>query len=123
LNNYGEIDSKFRFVHLASKRAKMLLKGAKPKVKTKSKNPIRIAQTEVREGVVDFEIITPRQDELSESEERVFLGGDGLVEADDSADETAGAGEEAADQEEAEADLSVEFDEDSSDDSGENEKQ
>jgi hypothetical protein len=101
----------------------MLLKGAKPKVKTKSKNPIRIAQTEVREGVVDFEIITPRQDELSESEERVFLGGDGLVEADDSADETAGAGEEAADQEEAEADLSVEFDEDSSDDSGENEKQ
>jgi DNA-directed RNA polymerase omega subunit len=122
LNNYGDIDSKFRFVHLASKRAKMLLRGAKPKVKTKSKNPIRIAQTEVREGVVDFEIITSRKDELSESEERVFLGGDGIGEADDSADETAGAGEEVADEEEAEADLSVEFDEDSSNNSGEDEK-
>jgi len=55
LKRYGEIDSKFRFVILASKRAKQLLQGAKPRIKSKSKNPIRIAQKEVRDGFIDYE--------------------------------------------------------------------
>jgi len=122
LKNYGEVDSKFRFVHVASKRAKMLLKGAKPKVKTKSRNPIRVAQTEVKEGVIAFEIIKSLKDELPEPEDRIILGGAGVEEADESPDEAAGGAEDIVDEEEAEAELSVEFDEDRSDESGQEDK-
>jgi DNA-directed RNA polymerase omega subunit len=74
LKTFGNIDSKFRFVIIASKRAKELLKGSKPRVRTKSKNPIRIAQTEVKMGLVDYEILKPKKEEVPEREERVFLG-------------------------------------------------
>ncbi|MFQ6070874.1 MAG: DNA-directed RNA polymerase subunit omega [Candidatus Aminicenantales bacterium] len=63
---YGDIDSKFRFVILASKRAKELLRGAKPKIETNSKNPIRIAQLEVAKNLVDYEIIQPEEEEAPE---------------------------------------------------------
>ena len=71
---YTEIDSKFRFVILASKRAKQLLHGAKPKVKSKSKNPIRVAQNEVRSGLVDYEIIEPIIEEVHVPKEEGFIG-------------------------------------------------
>jgi len=74
LNSYGNIDSKFRFVILASKRAKQLLKGAKAKIKTKSKNPIRLAQAEVRSGVIEYEILPTQKEEYQEQEDRVFVG-------------------------------------------------
>jgi DNA-directed RNA polymerase omega subunit len=74
LKTYGNIDSKYRFVIIASKRAKELLKGAKPRVKTKAKNPVRIAQSEVKMGLVDYEILKPKKEEVPEQEERVFLG-------------------------------------------------
>ena len=74
MKTYGNIDSKFRFVIIASKRAKELLKGAKPRVKSKSKNPIRIAQSEVKMGLVDYEILKSKKEEIPEQEERVFLG-------------------------------------------------
>jgi DNA-directed RNA polymerase omega subunit len=74
LNRFGNVDSKFRFVILAAKRAKQLLKGAKPKVKTKSRNPIRIAQTEVRSGVIEFELLPTQKEEYQEQEDRVFVG-------------------------------------------------
>jgi DNA-directed RNA polymerase omega subunit len=77
LQTYGKIDSKFRFVILASKRAKQLLKGSKVKVRTKSKNPIRIAQIEVKAGVVDYEIIKPLREDAPELEEQVL----GVVDA------------------------------------------
>jgi DNA-directed RNA polymerase omega subunit len=73
LNRFGNIDSKFRFVILASKRAKQLLKGAKPKVKTKSKNPIRIAQIEARSGLVEYAILPTQKEEFQEQEDRVFI--------------------------------------------------
>jgi DNA-directed RNA polymerase subunit K/omega len=123
LKNYGNIDSKFRFVHLASKRAKMLLKGAKPKIRTKSKNPIRIAQMEVKEGVIDFEIIKSLREELPESEERIFLGGDAVEEVEEAADEHAEGTEEVVDEEEAETELSVEFEEELGTEPGEDEKE
>ena len=123
MKNYGNVDSKFRFVILASKRAKMLLKGAKPKIRTKSKNPIRIAQTEVKEGVIDFEIIKSLKEELPESEERIFLGGAASEESDDGQDDAAETGEGVVDEEEAESELSVEFDEDAAPPSGEDEKE
>ena len=74
MNRFGNVDSKFRFVILASKRAKQLLKGAKPKVKAKSRNPIRIAQSEVRAGVIEFEILPTQKEEYLEQEDRVFVG-------------------------------------------------
>ena len=36
---------------------------------------IRIAQAEVREGLVEYEIIPTRMDDIPEREERVFVGG------------------------------------------------
>jgi len=74
LNRYGNIDSKFRFVILASKRAKQLLKGAKPKIKIKTRNPIRVAQAEVRAGVIEYEILPTKIEEIPEEPERVFVG-------------------------------------------------
>ena len=74
MKRYGEIDSKFRFVILASKRAKQLLQGSKPRIKSKSKNPIRIAQKEVRDGFIDYEIIEVKKDEIQEPAEEGFIG-------------------------------------------------
>ncbi len=74
MNRFGNVDSKFRFVILASKRAKQLLKGSKPKIKAKSRNPIRIAQSEVRAGVIEFEILPTQKEEYQEQEDRVFVG-------------------------------------------------
>jgi len=98
LNRFGNIDSKFRFVILASKRAKQLLKGAKPKIKTKSKNPIRLAQIEVRSGVIEYEILPTKKEEFQEQEDRVFVG-EGLHDEGPEADEgVAGKAELAADE-------------------------
>jgi DNA-directed RNA polymerase subunit K/omega len=69
-----DIDSKFRYVILASKRAKQLLKGAKPKLKSKSKNLIRIAQEEVDRGMVDYEIVHSRPEDLEDIQEDIFIG-------------------------------------------------
>jgi DNA-directed RNA polymerase omega subunit len=74
LKDFGNVDSKYRFVIIAAKRAKELLKGAKPRLKSRSRNPIRIAQSEVKLGLVDFEIIPSVKEEVPEVEERVFLG-------------------------------------------------
>ncbi|MCJ7588305.1 MAG: DNA-directed RNA polymerase subunit omega [Candidatus Aminicenantes bacterium] len=76
MRNYGDVDSKFRFVILAAMRAKQLLKGAKPKVKTRSRNPIRIAQLELQAGLIDYNIVTDLKEEVPEVEEQVFLGDD-----------------------------------------------
>jgi DNA-directed RNA polymerase omega subunit len=85
LDAFGNIDSKYRFIILAAKRAKQLLRGAKPKVQGKSKSLIRIAQAEVRAGLIEYEIIPARMDDVPEREERVFVGGgipDEAVESD-----------------------------------------
>ena len=103
MDAFGNIDSKYRFIILAAKRAKQLLKGAKPKLETKSKNPIRIAQSEVRGGLVEYEILPTRMEDIPEREDRVFVGGgiaDEVVEADglsgkDLADEEIGVEAEA----------------------------
>jgi DNA-directed RNA polymerase omega subunit len=74
LDAFGNIDSKYRFIILASKRAKQLLKGAKPKIHGKSKSLIRIAQAEVKAGLIEYEIIPARMDDVPERDERVFVG-------------------------------------------------
>ena len=74
LKTNNEIDSKFRFVIIAAKRAKQLLHGAKPRIKSKSKNPIRIAQKEVREGLIDFEIVEVKKEKILKPAEEGFIG-------------------------------------------------
>ena len=84
MNRFGTIDSKYRFIILASKRAKQLLKGAKPKISAKSKNLIRIAQAEISLGLVDYEIIPAGMEDIPEREDRVFVGAPISVESGDS---------------------------------------
>jgi len=71
---YGDIDSKFKFVIVASKRAKELLKGAKPRIRSKSKSLIRIAQQEVKRGLVDYEIVQKKKEEEYRPEDEDFIG-------------------------------------------------
>jgi DNA-directed RNA polymerase subunit K/omega len=114
LKELGNVDSKYRFVIVASKRAKELLKGAKSRLKSKSRNPIRIAQNEVKLGLVEFEILKAKKEEVQEPEDRVFLGeevGGELEEEAAGGPEAAPSGDEgvAAEEEEAEAEFSEEF--------------
>jgi len=74
LKTSNEIDSKFRFVILAAKRAKQLLRGSKPRLKSKSKNPIRVAQLEVVEGLVHYDIVEPKKEQIRKPEEEGFIG-------------------------------------------------
>ncbi len=122
MKDYGNVDSKYRFVIIASKRAKELLKGAKARVKTKSKNPIRIAQSEVKLGLVDFEIIPTKKEEVIEPEERVFLGEQvgGIFEEDHEAEAEAPEKGEAAGAEDLGVDFTDEFE---SAEEGEEEKE
>lgn len=53
------IDSKFRFILVAAKRARQLQAGARPLVQTQSKKPTRVAQQEVEAGLVPFELTEP----------------------------------------------------------------
>jgi len=50
------IDSKFRFILVAAKRARQLQSGGRPLVQTNSKKVTRIAQQEVQAGLVPFEL-------------------------------------------------------------------
>ncbi len=54
-----DMDSKFRFILVAAKRARQLQAGARPLVQTPSKKVTRVAQQEVAAGLVPFEIIEP----------------------------------------------------------------
>ena len=74
MKEYSDIDSKFRYVILASKRAKQLLKGAKPKIKSESKNLIRVAQQEVKQGLIEFEIIENPVEEFIDTGDDMFIG-------------------------------------------------
>jgi len=91
---------------LAAKRAKQLLKGAKPKVRSRSRNPIRLAQLEIQEGAVDYEILQSKKEDEIESEEQVLAVDAGGDEFDDAgggiASEEDVPGDEAEHEEEAE---------------------
>jgi DNA-directed RNA polymerase subunit K/omega len=100
LKELGNVDSKYRFVIVASKRAKELLKGAKSRLKSKSRNPIRIAQNEVKLGLVEFEILKAKKEDVQEPEDRVFLGEEVVGELEE---EVVGGTEAAAPADEVEA--------------------
>lgn len=61
------IDSKFRLVILAAKRARQLLRGGRKKVDMVAENPLTIAMEEIKRGLIKYEITdgTPRKPDLS----------------------------------------------------------
>lgn len=50
------IDSQFRFILVAARRARQLQGGSRPLVQTQSRKSTRVAQQEVEAGLVPFEI-------------------------------------------------------------------
>ncbi len=58
---------------IASKRAKQLINGAKPKIKSKFRNLIRIAQEEIEQGVIGFDIVKSKKEELHDIEDEVLI--------------------------------------------------
>ena len=65
MEDHKFIDSKFRLVILASKRAKQLVKGAKKKINMHAENPLTIALKEIENGLINFEIIDDANDRLA----------------------------------------------------------
>jgi len=53
------MDSKFRFILVAAKRARQLQAGAKPLVQTPTRKVTKVAQLEVESGLVPFEALEP----------------------------------------------------------------
>jgi DNA-directed RNA polymerase subunit omega len=51
------VDSKFRFILIAAKRARQLQAGAKPLVQTQTKKLTKVAQMEVEAGLVPYEVL------------------------------------------------------------------
>jgi DNA-directed RNA polymerase subunit omega len=52
------LDSKFRFILVAAKRARQLQSGAKPLIQAPSKRSTRVAQQEVGAGLVPIEMVS-----------------------------------------------------------------
>ena len=51
-----QIESKFRLVHIASRRAEQLMQGARPKLDTKHTKYSRVALDEVAGGLVKWQL-------------------------------------------------------------------
>ena len=58
LKELDKVDSKFRFVHVAARRARQLMSGARPLTESLSREPTRVAQEEVLQGLIPYELIT-----------------------------------------------------------------
>jgi len=54
-----KLDSKFRYILVAAKRARQLQAGARPLIQSTEKRLTRVAQQEVTAGLVPFEMLAP----------------------------------------------------------------
>ena len=63
------IDSKYRYVLLASNRAEQLVEGAAPKADLDQRKPTRIAMSEISSGLVEWDYgpAEEPEDELAEA--------------------------------------------------------
>jgi len=57
------VDSKFRLILVAAKRARQLQAGAKPLVQAPSRKATKVAQLELAAGLVPFEVQPPFADD------------------------------------------------------------
>ncbi len=64
-----DLDSKFRFITVASQRAKQLQNGAKPRVETRNRKSTRIAMQEVLAGAVSWEFVNEEAEGQAAPEE------------------------------------------------------
>jgi DNA-directed RNA polymerase omega subunit len=72
-----ELDSKFRLITIAAKRCEQLHRGARPKFETSSKKWSYVALEEVRQGMIDFEILEEGMEvQVEDYDSDVFLEGD-----------------------------------------------
>lgn len=55
MNPSQAVDSKYRYILLAAKRARQLQAGARPLMQTSTTRPTRVAQLEVTANLVPFE--------------------------------------------------------------------
>jgi DNA-directed RNA polymerase subunit omega len=55
-NNFGTMDSKFRYIIVAAKRTRQLQAGSRPMINAPSRKFTRIAQEEVNSGLVKYDI-------------------------------------------------------------------
>jgi len=58
-----KLDSKFRYILVAAKRARQLQAGARPLIQSTEKRLTRVAQAEVVAGLVPFELLAPTAEE------------------------------------------------------------
>ncbi|MCK4943904.1 MAG: DNA-directed RNA polymerase subunit omega [Candidatus Aminicenantes bacterium] len=73
MEDHKVVDSKFRLVLLAAKRAKQLLKGSRKKVETQVENPLSIALEEINQGKIDFEILSNKDLEQEAGENLLMM--------------------------------------------------
>ena len=62
------IDSTFRFVLLAARRAEQLIQGAQPKVEQSHVKPTRVAVQEIEQDLVSWDYGPPPVEEVPEPE-------------------------------------------------------
>jgi len=62
-----KIDSKFRYILVAAKRARQLQAGARPLMQSSEKRLTRLAQQEVSAGLVPFELLAPAAGEMDKN--------------------------------------------------------
>ena len=62
------MDSKFRYVLVAARRAEQLVRGAQPKVDNPSRKPTRVAMAEIKSDLIEWGYGQPPAPE-TESEE------------------------------------------------------
>jgi len=65
VKGYNGLESKFRQVLVISKRAKELMKGSKPLIKTKEKHPLKIAKKEIESGKLNVKLV--EKEEMSQN--------------------------------------------------------
>ena len=53
------VESKFRLVHIASRRAEQLVQGARPKIESKHAKVTRVALEEVKADLVRWQLSSP----------------------------------------------------------------
>lgn len=74
-----EIESKFRLVHIAARRAEQLMQGARPRLDSKHAKPTRVALEEVKSDLVRWQLpesfTTRPDDEVAELDPLVSYPG------------------------------------------------
>lgn len=95
---YEGIDSKFRLVIFAARRAKQLINGDRKKIDIKAENPLTVAIEELRQNTIDFPSLfaPPTLFLMQPEEERAASPAVEEVkeeETDEAAEEDASAGE------------------------------